>query len=106
MALFLKETITIGYLENNKEAKMTEHVCEWRATVGVRSHKWEDGCECFLAKCRNIDCNKTLSWADVEARLNATERLSAEDARVIGQVHEGKTEDILRAYADMLEEKS
>ena len=54
-------------------------------------------------RCRS--CPSELRTPDVYIRIKATERLSAEDARVIADKHEGKTKAILLAYADILEEK-
>ena len=63
-------------------------------------------CSCIRGPAlRDGGCKERLDSWEIERRLNATERLSAEDARVIGQVHEGKIEDILRAYANALEGK-
>jgi hypothetical protein len=75
---------------------MEEHVHEWVWTGSM----WEP------YECKQCGAGVTLTKEQADARINATERLSAEDARVIGQVHEGKTEDMLRAYADTLEGKS
>jgi len=81
---------------------MTEHVHDWGADVG-------DG---IVALCKDPTCHKSLDWDEIDRRLNATDRLSAEDAREISsEVHsawwplEGKSpyEDGLRAYAAELE---
>ncbi len=89
---------------------MTEHVHEWRWTDVHRSHlvremKW---------KC--VHCPAMLPIAEAENRLNATSRLSADDARVIAggcetewnpQLYPNESEaaNMLHAYADILEGK-
>ena len=78
---------------------MTEHVHEWELHVLPRRH----------FKCSH--CGEVLPLLKAEARLNATERLNAERARVLlGDYPETYQENsqaviALRAYADMLEGK-
>ena len=97
---------------------MTEHVHEWKATIGVFSN-----CESFLAICKRPDCNETLSWREAERRWNATEKLRAEDAMptydgmIASHYGEGELDPYTvrslmiilrrryRAYADTLESK-
>jgi len=83
---------------------MTEHVHEWA--------RGDDGFYPFICS----ECNRRMTKAEALTRINATERLSAEDARVAAndlqqsrQVNELLT-DIetivtLRAYTDILEGK-
>ena len=75
---------------------MTEHVCEWEVV-------WrEDGRPEWMSKKRDA----VLSPNEITARLNATERLSAEDARgAIPQQINKRMADALQAYADILEGK-
>ena len=83
---------------------MTEHVCEWE-------YAWVDSPAHHVFCCR---CGEFLDDDDVEARLNeyetlkaATERLSAEDARRLGDIVEddGMDGEPLFAYANILEGK-
>ena len=73
---------------------MDEHVHEWVLYKGVG------------ATCK---CAKTLNNQEIESRLNATERLSAEDARnCLGKLRgtvQKTSAEALRAYADTLERK-
>lgn len=57
---------------------MTEHVHEWRrlGSHPVNGH--------INAMCENPSCWENLSTQDILRRLNATEKLSMEDARVLG----------------------
>ena len=79
---------------------MTEHVHEW-AIIG----KW--------ANCvAQWNCAASLSPEEIERRINATERLSAGDARIVGIEIEQGTYDLrglkadgFLAYADILEGK-
>ncbi len=77
---------------------MTEHVCEFKPML----------CEC--------ECGNTLTIAEICKRANATERLSAENARWIAEDYvlaypehlgyaRSKQTDALKAYADILEGK-
>jgi hypothetical protein len=91
---------------------MTEHVHEWHV-----DHRWErsetDGEQDYsiYAWC---DCSSKEGWylnsEDIERRLNATDRLSAEDALTTG-VHLRtllgwkKSARKLEAYASALEEE-
>ena len=81
---------------------MTEHVCRWEFDAG------DDWAEC--------GCGKELHHPEIAFRLNeyetlkkATERLSAEDAKLMGDQLGGHGHQmeamILRAYADILEGK-
>ena len=85
---------------------MSEHVHEWGfpelAPADIKNFAW----------CEIAGCIATLTIEEVVCRLNATERLSAEDAReTADDVHgdwwplEGTSpyEDALRAYAAALE---
>ena len=75
---------------------MDEHVHEWRwRYLGA------------IPKCKVDGCGKSMHYDEVERRLNATERLSAEDATVIanGWTSNATLRDTLRAYADTLEGK-
>ena len=78
---------------------MGEHVCEWRITCA-----WSDEYKMNVPKvyCRIGDCGEELPIKSALARLNATEMLSAEDARVIADKHDGKTKAILLAYVRIL----
>ena len=82
---------------------MTEHVHEWQL-------KPKKGNYLEVAFCKI--CGVVVGASYIETILNeynklreATERLSAEDARVIADKHEGKTKEVLVAYADTLEGK-
>ena len=76
---------------------MAEHVHEWG--VWHEGMEWGTGCkECF----EGMDDN------ELERRLNATERLSAEVARDCGEaggIYKKENRDALQAYADILEGK-
>ena len=75
---------------------MTDHVHEWGADVG-------DG---IVALCKDPTCHESLDWDEIDRRLNATERLSAEDAIEIaksrGDIFDDEA-DTLEAYAAALE---
>ena len=75
---------------------MTEHVHEWIPEVYGQG---------FIGA--SCECEEVLTEAEVGLRLNATERLSAEDARTVsrGWRPEERLNVVLRAYADTLEEK-
>ena len=80
---------------------MTEHVHEWELKaylyVGVP-----------VFGCAIKNCNAVLPVKQAEARLNATETLSAEDARYQATEHDcmdNKFRSDLLAYADILEGK-
>ena len=83
---------------------MTEHVHEWR---------WQDNGEGYYwFFCDNgPDCNAELDTEEAEARLNATERLSAEDAKEAErfvpswEVKHNQIKDALKDYANILEGK-
>ena len=83
---------------------MAEHVHKFLPTLdqlGEEATKWFGWCE----------CGDTLDLSELCKRANATERLSAKDAKVLlGDYPETYTENIqavnsLRAYADTLEGK-
>ncbi len=83
---------------------MTEHVHEWIWTGSM----WEP------YECKQCGAGVTLTKDQADARINATERLSAEDARcsaeaVLGDTHGDRwiapLADDLLAYANLLEEK-
>jgi len=84
---------------------MTEHVHEWgHLLVGFRSAPHIDKYIC--------DCGADLGNKEVERRLNATERLSALQAKELivfamgsTRVSQPELADALQAYADILEGK-
>jgi hypothetical protein len=82
---------------------MTEHVHEWRFG--------EDEFGRLIFVCGEPDCDVILKPEDAITRLNATERLSVEEAKVLlGDYPETYKENVqavnaLRAYADTLEGK-
>ena len=82
--------------------EMTEHVHEWRILLVTPNSATAQ----IRIRCRI--CNEPLLRQEAEARLNATERLSAETARDmpnctnIGPI---ERERILLEYADILEGK-
>jgi len=92
---------------------MTEHVHEFE--INYEQTGWEIGH--IVVEC--MWCPKTLKISEAEARLNATERLSAEDVRLLYvDIYElivlhdnlktmmcGDARGKLRAYADILEGK-
>ncbi len=77
-------------------------------------HGWEpspDEWGGYYCNIRNIEgkyCTELLSAKEVGCRLNATDALSAEDAREaagkLGYVYK-ESRDILRAYADRRDER-
>ena len=69
-----------------------EHVHEW---IPWEGNPW-------FFTCKDENCPRVLDILETTERVNATERLSAEDARVIADKHGGKTKAILLAYADTL----
>ena len=75
-----------------------KHVHEWTISIGG-------------VFCVNMDCQEEMSFDEAEARLDATERLSAEDARHIIEFWDNSTsmrtvaDKNLRTYADILEGK-
>ncbi len=76
---------------------MTEHVHEWHGSP-------------FSTRFACLYCSEVLTLDQVAIRLNATERLSAEDARTQArhsETSQGNTPQIqaLKAYADMREGK-
>ena len=74
---------------------MTEHVHEWECRyLGI------------VPRCKVDGCGIYMHYDELERRLNATERLSAEDARRISNRKLPVSEhEELQAYADILEEK-
>ena len=80
---------------------MTEHVCEWVWDIR-ENDAW------FF--CKDPYCKRPMGALEIEARLNATERLSAE---IVNGLLEGDdSPDLLiyervalRAYANILEGK-
>ena len=95
---------------------MTEHVHEWEMFFDI-----EDCRQVVIALCADQNCSSELSWDEINMRLNATERLSAEVARKSSgsvmchqhdrcayqsEIDEVQIEiDALEAYADLLEGK-
>ena len=90
---------------------MTEHVHEWKLTVGHSNCK-----ACHYSSIEGVACceicNESIGPTEIERRLNATERLSAEDARqgteFLSRVRNSRGygfANALRAYADILEGK-
>ena len=78
---------------------MTEHVHEWRFG--------EDEFGRLIFVCGEPDCDVVLKPEEAITRLNATERLSVEDAREIsGTIYNewNSDEERLLAYANVLEE--
>jgi len=85
---------------------MTEHVHEW-GTRHKRHSIYGDVIEVWCPICCTV-----MPWIEAKRRLNATERLSALQAReliVFGlgstRIAEPKHAEALRAYADILEGK-
>ena len=86
---------------------MAEHVHEWQLTFKPDSFR--------RVRCKH--CPEQMLDYDIERRLNATERLSAEDARETEKEIRGaspasdlfprwkRRSDALKAYADTLEGK-
>ena len=87
---------------------MTEHVCKWAYT----RHEADPDIVYFgILKDGNyigIDVTSEGVAKDLCSRLNATERLSAKDAkeaaRKLGYVYK-ESRDVLKAYANILEGK-
>ena len=85
---------------------MTKHVCEW--LIG-----WEPEIGEILARCERISvCDASMGLDEIEARLNATERLSAADAREAARLitspigaERFSEANALDAYANILEGK-
>ena len=77
---------------------MTEHVCEWKRNI--------DGHPNLPFKCTIEGCNELMWSSEAERRINATSRLSAENARYYA---ENTAVIALRGYlldyADILERK-
>ncbi len=73
---------------------MSEHVHEWRYWEQGEFDMWEEGWEC-------VECDANFPTEEIAQRLNATERLSAEDARHYSMYFDGI--DALDAYASALE---
>ena len=73
---------------------MTEHVCEWILKTNA------------VAIC-TCGCNRALGTEEILARINATERLSAERVKAILEDHKLYSQDVLalHEYADILEGK-
>ena len=84
-------------------------------------HEWEIGLISkgvqleFVGECAVDGCNEVLSQKEVNCRLNATERLSAEDAREASRLLRllktqnvmvlASTRHAIKTYADILESK-
>ena len=88
---------------------MTEHVCEWILDTyrdPDEPERLSIGMFCF-----HKGCTEQRNRAEAEARINATERLSAEDARRgANRIDLSGHSDLdvmvrLRSYADILEGK-
>ena len=75
---------------------MTEHVHVWMLAT-------RDGI--FHAVCLVDPCDEVMQYSEIETRINATERLSAEYAMNIWRVTHPSIGDSLKAYADILEGK-
>ena len=78
---------------------MTDHVHYFEAL-------YDDDKARLFAFCTSggiAECNLEIEVDEIDRRINAAQVLSAEDARVIAQAHEGKTRAILRAYAEARE---
>ncbi len=69
---------------------MAEHVHEWTHN----GFDYEDGASCAVP-----DCKEWLSTEEITRRLNATERLSAEDAQRVSQFVRLDDEKILRMWS-------
>ena len=89
-----------------QEANMGEHVHEWNIT-GTPAM--------FVIVCSGTDCAEELTIDEVESRINACERLTADEARIaliatskfpseFGEIRDDLV-DSLQSYADMLEPK-
>ncbi len=86
---------------------MTEHVHNWMVMGDIKENL-VSGDDCFVtAECLSKDvCGETLDWSEINRRLNATERLSAEEAEVAARTllaaHDEYIGDKLFAYASAL----
>lgn len=83
---------------------MTEHEHEWRVTPSGR-------CQIICASSMNNEIH-AMAWDEVSRRLNATEKLSAEDAielalsaRAAGSITDQQLADKADTYAAALEWK-
>jgi len=79
---------------------MTEHVHEWKWLSGYSKEQKAhiSGIMCL--------CGEQMSIKEAEARLNATERLSAKNARRARYGYQyTDVDEALTAYADILEGK-
>ena len=83
---------------------MTEHVHKWRFYRASWSYE-------TMARCTVKGCNESLDGDEVTRRLNATERLSAEDAHMLYHAapqrsdEDYRRKDALFDYANILEGK-
>ena len=83
---------------------MTEHVHEWEV-IFCADNSFR------RVRCAITNCFEQMSDAEIECRLNATERLSAGDAREIAMcvskacVPQCECSHNLQAYANILEGK-
>ena len=90
---------------------MNEHVHEWQISAGW----FNEPCAVYKAFCIAYeDCKAVLHPAEINRRLNATERLSADFATGLAEWCESMAMEpqgengcgnILRAYANILEGK-
>jgi len=83
---------------------MTEHVHEWKWTEVEVSSPLGPFTDKYY---RCLKCSKKMYAHKAEARLNATERLSAERVKAILEDHKLYSQDVLalHEYADILEGK-
>ena len=86
---------------------MTEHVHEWAVDHQILPDVVE-GTDIHYGECfAYCGCGAELRCHEIQSLLNATERLSAEDAREIERYvkYAGDQAPELSAYADTLEDK-
>jgi len=85
-------------MRSGEREKMTEHVHEY--------HPSRQADRSYLLTC--LLCPDTMTFGQASKRINATKRLSAEDARHILHLHAANENDdmwVLNEYADILEGK-
>lgn len=82
---------------------MAEHVHEWKMFFPIIVDRER---EIVVASCLVEGCKEERDWEWVERRINATERLSALDAKMARYGYQYEDVDkALTAYADIREEK-